>query len=265
VTVIATDLDGTLLRSDSTLSPRTRSALHAAREAGFRVVVATARPYRVLDRVFAGEDLVDVAILGNGSGFYDMATKQVRLTHLLDAEVLRRLMKTISAHVPGSGFAVETGHRVLYEPGYLYRPTHDDNRVRVADHDDLLSEPSVKLMVWLPERDPHASWGKLAPFISDAIECTWSSDRSPLEIAAAGVTKAAALGELCKTWGVDRADITAFGDSINDIPMMEWAGTSYAVANANPAVLDAASGRTASNDDDGVAIVIEQMVNSAAR
>jgi Cof subfamily protein (haloacid dehalogenase superfamily) len=267
MTVIATDLDGTLLRSDATLSDRTRSALRSARQAGIRVVAATARPYRVLDEIFGGtvaeEPLIDVAICGNGCGFYDLTTKRATFMHLLDAQLVRDVIKAILEHVPGAGFAVETGHRVLFEPGYAYTPRHDKLRFPVGTYDELLAEQCLKLMVWLPERNPATVWERLSPALASSISCTWSGEQMPLEITAAGVSKAVALEEMCRSWGVTAAEVVAFGDAANDLPMMAWAGTSYAVANASPAVLAAATARTASNDDDGVAIIIERVIEQA--
>lgn len=258
--VIATDLDGTLLRGDSTLSRRTRAALREVRAAGVRVVAATARPYRVLDELFGDDPLIDVAICGNGSVRYDMATHRVAITHPLAEPVLRHVVETISANVAGAGFAVETGHRVLFEPGYRYRPTLDNDRVLVDTCEELFGEASVKLMVWLPDGDPDAAWTMLSPMLSGVIECTWSAERAPLEIAASGVSKAAALDVLCRSWNVGPAEVIAFGDAVNDLAMLTWAGTSYAVANADPAVLAVASHRTASNDEDGVAAVLESIL-----
>ena len=107
------------------------------------------------------------------------------------------MIDEISAILPGSGFAVETGHRVLFEPGYLYRPTLDNHRIRVGSVAELLAEPLVKLMVWLPDSDPDAAWQRLRPALGELITCTWSADRAPLEIAAAGVSKAATLAAVC--------------------------------------------------------------------
>jgi hydroxymethylpyrimidine pyrophosphatase-like HAD family hydrolase len=78
-----------------------------------------------------------------------------------------------------------------------------------------------------------------------------------VEIAAAGVSKAAALAELCEELGVMPAEVVAFGDYPNDLPMLEWAGHAVAVANAHPEVLAAVTEVTASNDDDGVAVVLD--------
>src|SRR5262249_31619942 len=114
----------------------------------------------------------------------------------------------------------------------------------------------------LPDSDPDAAWAKLAPLLSAVIECTWSADGAPLEIVAPGVSKASALARVCEPWGAQPEDVVAVGDAVNDLPMLAWAGVSVAVANANPAVLALATRHTASNDDDGVAIVIEELLSA---
>ncbi|MFR9774872.1 HAD family hydrolase [Micromonospora sp. MS34] len=257
--VIATDLDGTLLRSDSTLSDRTRRALRRARAAGVRVVAATARPARVIDELFGSEELIDIAVCGNGAVRYEVGSHKILITHPLPQDVTRHVMAEISRLLPGTGFAVETGHRVLFEPGYRYRPTLDNDRVPVATHAELLTGPLVKLMVWLPERNPDAAWARLRPGLGRLVECTWSAERAPLEIAAPGVSKAAALATLCRDWQVDPTEVIAFGDAPNDLPMLAWAGTGYAVANAHSSVLAATAHHAAGNDEDGVAQVLEEV------
>ncbi|MET8833552.1 HAD family hydrolase [Micromonospora sp. NPDC004540] len=257
--VIATDLDGTLLRSDSTLSDRTREALRIARAADVRVVAATARPARVIDDLFGSETLIDIAVCGNGAVRYAVGSHQIQITHPLPQDVTRRVVAEISRLVPGAGFAVETGHRVLFEPGYRYRPTLDNDRVPVATLSELVADSLVKIMVWLPDQDPDVAWTRLRPGLGQLIECTWSAERAPLEIAALGVSKAAALATLCQDWEVDPAEVIAFGDAPNDLPMLAWAGTAYAVANAHGSVLAATANHTAGNDEDGVAQVLEQL------
>jgi hydroxymethylpyrimidine pyrophosphatase-like HAD family hydrolase len=80
------------------------------------------------------------------------------------------------------------------------------------------------------------------------------------EISAAGVTKAAALGDWCVSQGIDPADVYAFGDMPNDLPMLRWAGRSFGVANAHEDVLAMVDEVCASNDDDGVAQVLEVLL-----
>ena len=262
--VVATDLDGTLLRGDSTLSDRTRAALRTARAAGVRVVAATARPARVIEEIFGADDLIDLAICGNGAVRYEVGSQKILITHPLPRDVTAQVMAEISRLVPGAGFAVETGHRVLFEPGYRYHPTLDRDRVPVATLTELVAEPLVKLMVWLPDRDPDAAWVRLRPRLGRLVECTWSAERAPLEIAATGVSKAAALATLCRDWRVDPADVIAFGDAPNDLPMLAWAGTGYAMANAHGVVLAATPHHIAGNDDDGVARVLETLFGRPA-
>jgi hydroxymethylpyrimidine pyrophosphatase-like HAD family hydrolase len=91
----------------------------------------------------------------------------------------------------------------------------------------------------------------------DAVVTTSSADL--LEIAGPGVSKAVALAELAAGRGVVAADVIAFGDMPNDLPMFAWAGYAVAVANAHPEVLAAADEITVSNDEDGVAIVLERL------
>lgn len=79
-----------------------------------------------------------------------------------------------------------------------------------------------------------------------------------VEVAAASVTKALALEAYCEARGIARERVIAFGDMPNDLPMIEWAGLGVAVANAHPEVLRAADETTASNDEDGVAHVLER-------
>jgi hydroxymethylpyrimidine pyrophosphatase-like HAD family hydrolase len=81
-----------------------------------------------------------------------------------------------------------------------------------------------------------------------------------LEISASGVSKATTLARLCEQQGIGRHEVVAFGDMPNDLPMLAWAGTAFAVANAHADVLSAVDRRTASNDQDGVALVVEDLL-----
>ena len=81
-----------------------------------------------------------------------------------------------------------------------------------------------------------------------------------LEISPAGVTKDSGLALLCEHLGVDRADVVAFGDGANDVEMLTWAGTSWAVGNAVAQAREAADHVAESNDDDGVAQIVEGLL-----
>ncbi|HEY8652270.1 MAG TPA: HAD hydrolase family protein, partial [Dermatophilaceae bacterium] len=93
--------------------------------------------------------------------------------------------------------------------------------------------------------------------VGDRAVVSYSGASGLAEISARGVTKAAALGQWCASQGIDPADVFAFGDMPNDLPMLTWAGRSFGVANAHPDVLGMVDEVCASNDDDGVAQVLE--------
>ncbi|MGH3496499.1 MAG: HAD family hydrolase [Nocardioidaceae bacterium] len=100
---------------------------------------------------------------------------------------------------------------------------------------------------------------RVAAVVGDRAVPAYSGASGLAEISAAGVTKAAALASWCTDLGIDQGEVWAFGDMPNDLPMLAWAGRSYAVANAHPDVLAMADRRCGSNDDDGVAEVLEQL------
>ena len=122
----------------------------------------------------------------------------------------------------------------------------------------MLSGVAVKVLVKAPGIDPATLRDVVAAAVGDSATPTWSVD-GLVEISAAGVTKAAALARVCDRLGVAAEDVVAFGDMPNDLPMLAWAGTSYAMANAHPTVLEAVDHVAPSNDEDGVAQVLAGM------
>ena len=116
----------------------------------------------------------------------------------------------------------------------------------------MLSAAAVKVLVKAPGTDPATLRDVVATAVGETATPTWSVD-GLVEISAAGVTKAAALSRVCERLGVAAEDVVAFGDMPNDLPMLAWAGMSYAMANAHPTVLDAVDHVARSNDEDGVA------------
>lgn len=261
--LVATDLDGTLLRDDGTVSARTRAALRAAVAAGLHLVVVTARPPRYLDRLADELDLRGEAICANGAVVYDLGTRRWQTVGALARPVARRVVAALSGL--GVGFAVETGERMVYEPGYS-KPDNGDVRVAVSSVDELLDQPApiVKLLAWSPVHSADELLAAAQSAVGDEVECTHSGGRGLLELSAPGVSKVAALRRLCTGLGVAAAEVVAFGDAPNDLAMLAWAGTAYPVASAHPSLLAAFPRRTASPQDDGVAIILEVLAADGA-
>jgi hydroxymethylpyrimidine pyrophosphatase-like HAD family hydrolase len=107
-----------------------------------------------------------------------------------------------------------------------------------------------------------AFMGAVGDVVGHRAELAYSGGGGLAELLAPGVSKASALARWCAHQGIDAADVWAFGDMPNDLPMLRWAGRGHAVANAHPEVLATADAVVASNDDDGVARVLESLLTS---
>jgi Cof subfamily protein (haloacid dehalogenase superfamily) len=257
--VVATDLDGTIIRSDGSISARTRAALAAVEDAGALVVIVTGRPPRWLTGIAEQTGHHGLAICSNGAVVWDLHTEQVVDEHPLDAETVTRIAADLRAELPGLGFAVESvTHGFAHEPVYRPRWPTDEQTV-VAHLEALVSTPVVKLLARHEDMSADELLARARAVVGDGLATlTHSSRDGLLEISAAGVTKASTLTRVCADAGYSAADVVAFGDMPNDLPMLAWAGTGVAVANAHPSVLAAVDEVTASNDDDGVALVLER-------
>jgi hydroxymethylpyrimidine pyrophosphatase-like HAD family hydrolase len=121
--------------------------------------------------------------------------------------------------------------------------------------------PAVKLMLRHPELSADALLAHARELLGDLAEVSHSSAHDALlEISAPGVSKASSLAQLCARAGIASGEVMAFGDMPNDLPMLVWAGRGVAVANAHPDVLAAADEVTGSNDESGVAAVLEHVL-----
>jgi hydroxymethylpyrimidine pyrophosphatase-like HAD family hydrolase len=121
-------------------------------------------------------------------------------------------------------------------------------------------EPVLKILAFHPELDPDAFLTLARLAIGDRANVTRSSASALLEISGPDVSKASTLALCCAERGISHEEVVAFGDMPNDVEMLTWAGRSYAMGNAHPDVVAAASGQTVANNDDGVAVVIERML-----
>ncbi|MBF8193745.1 HAD family phosphatase [Nonomuraea sp. K274] len=257
--MVATDLDGTLLTSDGTVSPRTRKALQAAQAAGAEIVFVTARAPRGVRDIAEQAGVTGTAICSNGAIVYDLATDEITASAPLDRVAARQVGSALAAALPGVGLAVETGRAVLTERGYTRRVSHDLAYYRevgsVFDED----EPIVKLLALSSAHTADEMVTAVLATVEGLAEVTHSGVPGLLEISAPGVTKAGTLARLCGERGVTAGEVVAFGDMPNDLAVLAYAGAGYAMANAHHLVLAAIERRTSSNDEDGVAAVLEDL------
>ncbi|MER5941284.1 HAD-IIB family hydrolase [Streptomyces sp. NPDC001928] len=267
--LIATDLDGTLLRDDKSVSPRTIAALAAAEEAGVEVFFVTGRPARWMNVVSDHVHGHGLAICGNGAAVVDLhggpgAHRFVKVRELARENALDAV-RLLREAAPGTVYAVEQTYGFYQEPDYpkLHMEIPDE----LAPAEDLLSpdapgagEPVLKILAYHPTLDPDGFLTVARLAIGDRANVTRSSPSALLEISGPGVSKASTLALCCAERGISHEEVVAFGDMPNDVEMLTWAGQSYAMGNAHPDVVAAASGRTVANNEDGVAVIIEQML-----
>jgi Cof subfamily protein (haloacid dehalogenase superfamily) len=257
--LVASDLDGTLLKADGTVDDRTRSAIERAEAAGALVVFCTARPHRWIRPLAQATGHHGVAICANGAVVYDLHTESVLEATPLEPAIAQELVALLRAEVPGGAWAVERTGGFGHEPGYVPRwPVPDETMIDVVDA--LVAQPVVKLMLRHDQLSADALVSVAREIGGHLAEFSHSNSADGLlEISAAGVSKASALARLCEQRGIDRREVIAFGDMPNDLPMLAWAGHAVAVANAHADVIAAADEVTASNDEAGVARVLERL------
>jgi Cof subfamily protein (haloacid dehalogenase superfamily) len=266
VRLIATDLDGTLLDSSSAVSPRTRAALDAARDAGVAVVPVTARQPIGLRVIAADAGFDGWALCGNGAYATHLTEGRMLFAEELPPATLRTLADAMRASVPGLLFASvrEGGETFVAQHGYAAIAQLSDHKRDPATMggvplDEVLAAPTLKLVIRHPELAPAALFETLRSLGLTGFEATLSG--APfVEVMAQGVTKATGLARLCTHLGIDRSGVVAFGDALNDVEMLRWAGHGVAMAHAEPVVQEAADETTATNDEDGVARVIERLL-----
>ena len=250
----AIDIDGTLLRGDGSLSERTRAALQATT---LEIVLVSARGPRGVREVADAAGLEGTAIASNGGMVLDLRDRSIRRIRAIETEVAIRLVESLRERLPGILFGIER-ESFAHEQGFSawnWTPPPD---TRIGDALELLDEPPTKLILRHHGHELEVIAAAAREVLGDAAS-VYISGELVVEVSAAGVNKAAALAEVCEGLAFEPQHVVAFGDHLNDLPMLAWAGHGIAVANAHPDVIDAADEMTASNEQDGVAVVLERL------
>jgi Cof subfamily protein (haloacid dehalogenase superfamily) len=257
--LVATDLDGTIIGVDETISPRTRAALALVERAGAVLVLVTGRPPRWMHTVAEQTGHRGIAVCANGALIYDLHDESVLESQLLEPESLREVCSVVRAILPGADFAVERGRQFIHEPSYATRWDSGMPWVRTGSYEEILSEPAAKLLIHVDGAAADELLGKIVEVAGGLAEFTHSSRFGLVEVSARGVSKATGLAHVAEMHGIAAADVLAFGDMPNDLPMLTWAGTAYAMRNAHPTVLAAIDRVAPPVDEDGVAQILEPL------
>ncbi|SDF56578.1 hypothetical protein SAMN05216553_10294 [Lentzea fradiae] len=251
--LIATDLDGTLLQPGGVLSDRTRATLDAV---DADVVVVTARPPRfVQDLALSG-----TAICSNGAMIYDLTAGEVTHARTLPLDVVRKVCEALAEVIPNVGMAVETGLEVLCEPAFRgFGPSNPHRTLELLDHVLDEAHQVVQMLAWAPDSEADHMMEIAREAVGQHVSVTHSGGLGLLEISPPGISKAVTLESLCAARGIAKEEVVAFGDMPNDLSVLGWAGTAYAMGNAHPLVKQACVNHAPPNTEDGVAQVLENL------
>jgi Cof subfamily protein (haloacid dehalogenase superfamily) len=291
VKLVATDVDGTILSYGESmtgdLSARTVEAFQAAQEAGIAVVLVTGRPVRGLRGISSTLGLLGPVIASNGAMTYDLAADTPLDHQPLAAQSMFEVKDLILELDPTVAFAAETPKMVHMEEsfarGSLWFEDKRRRAVGIRDEELLLgpldetlernsdwhprpgpSGPQIPVLKLLAKTHAMAADDFIAAAqerIGHMVTVTHSAPGiSLLEISAKGVNKAQALRRYAHSLGIGAEHTIAFGDMPNDIEMLQWAGTSWAVGSAHPMARSAADRIAGACEDDGVAEVLELLL-----
>ena len=260
--LVATDLDGTLLRSDESVSARTRESLAAVTAAGAAHIVVTGRAVPWTRHILDDLGYQGLAVCGQGAQVYDAGEHRLLTSVTLDRQLAVLALAKIEAEVGPLLLAASRDGldgEVLVGPGYR---VHEGPLpvVSIKDAADLWAAPLNKVYV----QHPTLSDDELAAValeVAGGLVGVVMAGAGIVELLPLGLSKATGLSLAARRLGVKATDTIAFGDMPNDIPMFAWAAHGVAMANAHEDLKAVADEVTLSNEEDGIAVVLERLLS----
>jgi len=264
--LIATDLDGTIVHHDGTITQRTIDAFTRARDLGVHIYFVTGRPPRWMNEIREVFGFGE-AICGNGAMLYDLHKREVTEEWMISKDQQIEIAQRMRKAIPYISFAIETHDYYHREKSYVPRWDIGLDNVGVERIEDAAKGPVFKMLA-------RCSGGELTSDemlevalreLGGLVTVTHSNAReSLLEISALGISKGTTLAKVAGRLGIDATDCVSFGDNPNDFSMLEWCGRSYAMADGHPDAINYAKDVAPSHHSDGVAIVIEKLLDLPA-
>lgn len=263
--LIAMDLDGTLNSDEKKITPKTLAALVRAQEQGIRLALASARPSPGL---YKERDILGLRQYGgilmsyNGGRIVDAASSEVLFETAMDLAQTRRVLRFLET-LPvtpilddGKQFYVtdRDGYKVDYE-------CWNNGMVcsEVEDLADFLDFAPIKILMSVQPEALAGVQAQIAAFLPEELTVVQTAPFY-LEVIPRRINKGQGILDVCGALGILPEEVIAFGDAENDIPMLRAAGLGVAMGNAQQAVKDAADYVTLSNNDDGIAAALENLL-----
>ncbi len=269
--LIATDLDDTLLNENSEISPRNRKAITDAVALGVRFLIATGRMFKTSVKYLAELGLEDDCPLINyhGALVKTAISKKIILHRPLDNDLAIAVAEEAERQECHLSLFIEDELYINEESEYsrYYQRLAQIDARSVGKLSSFLKKDSLR-----PTKISIIRWDGSLDSIEASLRKSFAEKLSILqsrpyflEITEQSATKGQALQWLAEKEGIKPEEIIAFGDGHNDMDMLEYAGLGVAVANARPELLEAADLVTSSNNNHGVAEVIEKYILHGAK
>lgn len=262
--LVATDLDGTLVRSDDTVSRYTTDVLARVRDAGIILVGITGRGPRLIELCVEHFSGAHFLVLAQGGYVIDLdhgGPPRVVTEIRMEGAAVREAVRRIEAEIGPVQLVVEAlgdpGAPLWADPGVNWPYPRS---LAVRTRPEALAAPLLKAFVHVPGVSSDELLAVARRVVPPALCTVTHSGWEYLEVCPPGVTKASGLAVVAGQLGIAPAEVLVFGDMPNDVPMFAWAGHGVAVANAHPEVLTVADEVTASNDQDGVAHYLDRLL-----
>jgi len=264
IRMVAIDLDGTLLSSRKTITPKTHTAIKAAAAAGIHIVLATARPPRSVRAYYHALNLDTPTVNYNGALIWNEKLRQIVEHCPLDVAVARKIIAWARKQYPQTLVSVEildkwyTDHYADI-PEFLTETAKQFTPDFIGPLDAFLRVPITKLMLLgAPARIVELERGIAAKF--SKIVSQTRSDAHMLQLMSPKTSKALALAKIAALLGIPSAEVLAIGDAPNDVDMLRWAGIAVVPENGWAQAKAVAHTLVPSNDDDGVAVALRKFV-----
>ena len=255
------DLDGTLLRSDGSLSSETVATVRRIRDVDVRLIVATSRTPRAIRRI-AAHELLGTVVCANGAIVWSAGRDEVLDQTSFDPAALIVALGQLACLVPGAAMALLSADKMFLDERYLAHRRKKGLRdaVLVSSFGYVANDhPIAAVAVRHPRLAADQLLAPVAAAFSDVGEATFAGVGA-VDVVPSGVTKSTAVEALLTDAGHSGESAVVFGDMPNDLCLFAWSGWACAVANAHPLLLEAADEIVPSNDDDGVERTIRRLL-----
>lgn len=264
--LIATDLDGTIVSHKGVISQRTIDAFTKAKDLGIHVFFVTGRPPRWMGEIREAFGF-GAAICCNGAMLYDLINDVVLEEWMISVDEQLEIVRRMRTAMPEMSFAVESNDHYHREIAYIPKWDIGLDNVGVEKIEDAISRPALKVlgrcsnheftsdeMVAVAHRE-----------LSDLVTVTHSTSKDSLiEISALNISKGSTLSMMADRLGLTAEDVVTFGDNPNDFSMLQWASRSYAISDGHPDAASFATSVAEPCEADGVAKIIEQLLELPA-